>query len=162
MIQIKEMIPMEFDALPRRFNGIFLIETNLHQAIFPRNGFQKSLGGLCRDRNSGKNAQLLHKKRLAKVVDKVFPLMRYRHNSQILIPFHLHQSIPSRMDNVQVPRPGINQAVGSLRNAMVPQGFIDLFMGQVGDHRQFSRILRYISGHPAQRFSPPRVSLWVK
>ena len=96
-----------------------------------------------------------NEERLKEIVHAELFSARNRHNSLIIIK---NQCRPLGVDDVQVPRLGINQA--AVVNECVPFRAVDGIMFYVVNHWViYSNSLRYISGQPTQRFSPPRVSL---
>ena len=162
MIQIQEMIPMDFFSFEAIRERIPLVETDLHQTVFLRNCLKERGDVIRGELMEGENAQLLHEKGLAEVMDEVFSLARYWHDTQIFVTFNFNQRFPSRMHNVKIPRPGIYLTVEGMLNALVPPFLVDPIVFQIGNHTPYSKTFRYKSGHPTQRFWPPKVSLWVR
>ena len=161
-MQIKQMVAMRFHPFHAYREWVAFVQTDFNEAVFFRYCFQKNFHLISIDLLEREHPQLLDKKRLAKIADAILFLTRQWHHTQILIIIYLNQRFPSRVYHIEIPRPGIDIPVHRLGDAFIPLGFINLSLFQIGDHRQFSRIFRYISGHPAQRFCPPRVSLWVR
>ena len=110
---------------------IRLIDSNLRKLELFRNRLQKLLNFCFRYFFFAENTEFLSEKRLKKVVYSEFSAWGERHHSLIIV---FNQGFPTWMHHIEIPRPGIDQTVGTLSDTFVPTLLIYLIMSNIAYH----------------------------